>query len=159
MKLAFVLLEAACLAGCLYEQPLAPGRAEPVERRVLGTWRCVAPDSDEPAILAVTHAAEGRYRAEFGGGEDSPSIFSAYAVRFEGKRLLNAQEIVEGEPRKWTLARYTLYRPTVLHIEFARDEPFREAATQGERVKVLKRVLKQEQLFEDYCTCIRIAKD
>jgi hypothetical protein len=130
--------------------------AEPVDRRVLGPWRCVASDSAEPLILTVTQAPDRRYRADFTGGAEKPAAFSVYAVRFEGKVLLNAQLIEDGEPGKWTLVRYTLYRPTVLHIEFARDEPFRELTTSGQRIAVLKRELMGAQLFEDYCTCVRV---
>ena len=156
MKLATAAVLATVCAGCLYSEPLVPGAAEPVDHRVLGPWRCVAPDSAEPSILTVTQAPDRRYRAEFSGGEDKPAVFVAYAVRFEGKLLLNAQLIEDGDPGKWTLVRYTLYRPNVLHIEFARDEPFREATTSGQRMGVLKRELRGAQLFEDYCTCIRV---
>jgi len=142
--------------GCIYEQPLVPGRPETVDRRVLGQWRCVSPDNAEPAILKVTEAPARKYHAEFGGGEATPSVFSAYAVTFHGKTLLNVQEIEAGEGRKWTLARYSLYRPTVLHIEFARDEPFRDATTEEQRLAILRRELKGSGLFEDYCTCIRL---
>ena len=151
---AFVV--AVVSAGCIYEQPLVPGRPETVDRRLLGQWRCVSPDNAEPAILRVTESPDRKYLSEFGGGDAKPSVFSAYAVNFQGKILLNAQEIEDGEARKWTLARYSLYRPTVLHLEFARDEPFRDATTTDQRVAILRRELKDSGLFEDYCTCIRL---
>jgi hypothetical protein len=128
---------------------------EPVDQRLLGAWRCVAPDSTNPAILTVTQAPDRGYRTELVEGEDK-SVFSVYAVKFEGALLINAQEIVDSEPHKWTLGRYTLYRPTVLHVEFARDEPFRESTTSAQRLAVLKRQLGGTSLFEDYCTCVRI---
>lgn len=142
------------LAGCLYDQPLAPGVPEAVEPRLVSEWRCVAPESEKPAILSVTLLADNRYRAVFGPKDDDEAVFVGYVVTFEGTRLVNAQEEVGGARRKWTLARYTLYRPTLLHIEFARDEPFRNASTQEQRVQILRSLLKAP-LFEDYCTCIR----
>lgn len=155
MKQTAAALAIVC-AGCLYTDPLVLGTAEPVDRNVLGPWRCVAPENAEPMILTVTEAPERKYRAEFTGGEEKPAVFFAYAVRFAGKRLLNVQVVEDGDPGKWTLVRYTLYRPTALHIEFARDEPFRDATTTAQRMAVLKRELMSAHLFEDYCTCIRV---
>lgn len=146
---------AAISAGCLYTEPLVPGVAESVDGRLLGAWRCVAPESSNPAILTVAQAPSRGYRAEFVDGDDK-SVFSVYEVKFENTLLINVQEVVDGEPRKWTFGRYTLYRPTLLHIEFARDEPFRDASTSADRAAVLKRELRGARLFEDYCTCIRI---
>ena len=142
-------------AGCLYDQPMAPGAAEVVDRSVLGAWRCVAPDNADPAILTVTEAADQKYRAEFRGDGDDTTVFLAYAVTFSGRRLLNAQHVDDGTPAKWTLAQYALYKPTVLHLEFARDEPFRAAVDHAQRVAVLRKELTNKQLFEDYCTCVR----
>lgn len=127
MRATTVLL-AVTLAGCLYDEPLAPGSADAVDIRVLGAWRCVSPEraDADPTILTVSRVGDRTYRAEFTDGEEEPTVFSAYAVTLGRKRLLNAQQIEDGQPGKWTLARYTLHTPTVLHIEFARDEPFRD---------------------------------
>lgn len=154
---AAAVLLAMCASGCLYEQPLAPGTAEPVDARLLGTWRCITPESDEIGRLTVAEAPDHRYRAEFGGGDDEPTVFSAYAVTFASERLVNAQEVVAGEPKKWTVARYTLYRRNLLHLEFAREEAFRGAATPAERSKTLGRALKDGQVFEDFSTCVRVS--
>jgi hypothetical protein len=149
------LLALTC-AGCLYDQPLAPGAAEVVDHSVLGAWRCVAPDSADPAILTVTETTDRKYRAEFKSDGDEPTVFVAHAVTFGGRRLLNAQHVEDGTPGKWTLAQYALYKPTVLHLEFATNEPFRAAADHAQRVEVLRKELTNKQLFEDYCTCIRV---
>src|SRR5262249_48171478 len=125
------------------------------ERQLLGAWRCVAPEATNPAVLTVAEAPDQGYRAQFVDADDK-SVFAAYAVRFESTLLINAQEVVEGGPGKWTLVRYTLYRPGVLHLEFARDEPFRSATTREQRLTILRRGLGGTDLFEDYCTCVRI---
>ena len=117
-----VLAAAACLSGCLYEQPMAPGAAEAVDARVLGTWKCVNPESEKAETLTVSERPDHRYRAEFAEGDDAAAVFSAYAVTYASERVVNAQEVVDGEPRKWTLARYTLLGPNVLRLEAARLE-------------------------------------
>jgi hypothetical protein len=102
---AVVALLAAGLAGCLYEQPVAPGAAEPVVPQVLGKWKCVNPEGEKVETLTVSERPDRRYRAEFDEGDGAPGVFIAYAVAFRSARILNAQEVVDGEPRKWTVAR------------------------------------------------------
>ena len=152
MKVAVLVLAAACSA-CLLDAPLAPGQPEPLDRRLLGQWRCVAPENTDPSVLTVTEESARHYQARF---DDEDSAFSIYVVKFNGQQLFNAQEVVSGERRKWTLGRYTLFRPGLLHIEAARDEPFQAASANIERVAILKRQLKSGALFEDYCSCVRV---
>lgn len=156
--IVIVTLAAAGLSGCLYEQPVAPGKAEAVDARILGAWKCVNPESEKAETLTVTERPDHRYRAEFDEGDDAPAVFSAYAVTYAAGRIVNAQEVVDGEPRKWTLARYTLLGPNVLRLEAARDEAFGEATTPEQREKALAAALKGGQLFADFCVCIRAAK-
>src|SRR5688572_26454384 len=89
-KLA-ILAIAATSVSCLSEQPIAPGSPEPVDRRLLGIWRCVFPEETDPATLTITETDGRNIRAEFSGGDSEPSAWSAYAVNFEGKRFLNVQ--------------------------------------------------------------------
>jgi hypothetical protein len=151
-----VVLLALAAAGCLYDDPFLPGAPATVDARVLGKWRCVAPEQSdqEAAILTVSQGSDHTVRAEFAGGSEEPTVFSAYAVNIGGKQFLNAQEI-DGSPKKWTVARYTLHSSSVLQIQFARDEPFREIS-KHRRLEAFKRELKGNRLFEDYCACIRI---
>jgi len=154
-----VLVGALSLAGCLYEQPVAPGAAEAVDAHVLGTWKCVNPEGEKVQTLTVTERPDHRYRAEFDEGDDAPSVFVAYAVTFGSERILNAQEFVHGEPRKWTLARFTLHTPNVLRLEGARHDVFGDATTADQREKILAAALKSGVLFADFCVCMRAAKD
>jgi hypothetical protein len=154
-----VLVGAASLAGCLYDQPVAPGTAEAVDAHVLGTWKCVNPEGEKVETLTVTERPEHRYRAEFDEGDDKPSVFVGYAVTFGSERILNVQEFVHGEPRKWTLARFTLHTSNVLRLEAARHDVFGDATTADQREKILAAALKSGVLFADFCVCIRAAKD
>jgi hypothetical protein len=156
VRRALAVLSAAGCIGCMYPEPLAPGKAQLVDQRLVGAWRCVAPDSSGPAILNVTKPTEESYRAEFQAEGEKPSVFTGYTVTFEGKLLVNAQDVGAPSSRKWALARYHLYQPTVLHVEFARDEPFSGATTNRDRVAALKEHLEDPRLFEDYCTCVRV---
>lgn len=154
-----VLLAAASLAGCLYEQPVAPGTAEAVDAHVLGTWKCVNPEGEKVETLTVTERPDHRYRAEFDEGDDKPTVFVGYAVTFQSQRILNVQEFVHGEPRKWTLARFTLHTPNVLRLEGARSDVFGDATTADQRERILAAALKSGVLFADFCVCMRAAKD
>ena len=154
-----VLLGAASLTGCLYDQPVAPGTAEAVDAHVLGTWKCVNPEGEKVETLTVTERPDHRYRAQFDEGDDDPAVFVGYAVTFHSERILNVQEFVHGEPRKWTLARFTLHTPNVLRLEAARHDVFGDATTADQRQEILAAALKSGVLFADFCVCMRAAKD
>lgn len=147
------------LVACLFDQPVAPGAALAVDKNVLGKWKCVNPEGEKVETLTVTEQPDRRYRAEFDEGDDSPTVFVAYAVTSGSERILNAQEFVHGEPRKWTLARYTLHTPNVLRLEGAHGDVFGDATTAEQREKVLASSLKSGVLFADFCVCMRAAKE
>jgi hypothetical protein len=117
----------------------------------------VAPEQadTDAAVLNVSRISDQTFQAEFSAPGDEPTVFSAYAVSVGGEQFLNAQEIGEGRPKKWTVARYRLHTPSVLQIEFARDEAFR-SIPRDQRLAAFKKELAGKRLFEDYCACIRI---
>jgi hypothetical protein len=116
----------------------------------------VSPNAEEPALLTVTRGTEGRYQVELAGKDERPSVYSAQAVSFEGKTLLNVQEIEDGTPKRWTVARFALPRPNVLVVEAASEKPFEGATTDAKRLGDLRRALAADTLFEDFCTCVRV---
>ena len=89
-RLATLVL-AACSFGCLSEQPIASGSPEPVDPSLLGNWRCLFADEADPSTLTITEVEGRGVRAVFSGGDSKPSTFTGYAVKFEGKRLLNVR--------------------------------------------------------------------
>ncbi len=151
-RLVIVVL-LACSVGCLADQPIASGSPETVTG-LLGTWRCLHPDTTNPSVVTVT--ADGRgLRAVFSevDPKDSSS-WTAYAVKSGGERFLNVQ--MEGDD-EWTVAQYSLYRPGVLHVEYPQygTHTFK-GATPTQRRDALRRALKTKTLFDDSFTCVRI---
>ena len=155
-RLATLVL-AACSFGCLSEQPIASGSPEPVDPSLLGNWRCLFADEADPSTLTITEVEGRGVRAVFSGGDSKPSTFTGYAVKFEGKRLLNVRSEDE-ESRKWTLAQYTMYRPTVLYVEYPHydNKAFNDATTSAQKRDALRRGYKAKTLFQDSFTCVRI---
>lgn len=147
------ILLALTAAGCLFDEPLLPGPPLALERQLLGTWRCVAPDARETARLTVATTPEGWYRAEIRSEDEEPTAWHAYAVDFEKTRLLNVQWVGDDQRKTWTVARYTLFKPTLLNLERMKDEPFEVATSRQARLSILKNA---PGLFLDYCTCVRI---
>jgi hypothetical protein len=152
----WILAVAACAAGCLSEQPIASGSTESIDRSLLGSWRCVFPDEDEKraSTLKITEAEDRRLRAVFVG---ESFVLTAHAVKYEGGRLLNVSFEEKGRI-SWTVARYTLYRPAVLHVEYPKydNDTFKDLKTPGQRSDALRRAYKAGTLFEDSFTCVRI---
>jgi hypothetical protein len=152
---SLIVTTALCLSGCLWDEPLLPGPARG-EARLVGTWKCMGPETEELLTLKVTEPSPRQYRAEFDGGEDEPLVQLASIVRFQGQELLNVQDEESG---KWTVARHTLYRPELLHLEMLQDAAFQDAEDSAARLAILKKGLKDGKAFEDYCTCIRVKEE
>jgi hypothetical protein len=157
LRIGAILL-AGATAGCLFEQPLVPGPPLPVDQTLIGAWRCVSPDGPDSALLTVSTTPAGWYRAEFkdeGDEKAKPSVWGAYAVNFEKARFLNVQSVGERDKKEWTVARYTLFKPAILNLEQVKEKAFEGAATPAARLALLK---KPDDLFQEYCTCVRIVK-
>lgn len=155
--LLLVLAAAAALPGCLFDAPVVPGPPQAVDARLLGAWRCITPESEDAMVLTITRQGDRAYRAEFKGGDDAPMVFAAQPVTRGGKTLLNAQELAESGPQRWTVARYTLLRPGLLHLEAAKESALKDASGDAPRLAALDHALAKGELFEDFCTCVRIA--
>ena len=154
-RLAIVALAAYSLS-CLAQHPIAPGSPKSVSG-LIGRWGCVSPDERDPSVLSVTESGLG-FRAEFAEVDPKDSgAWTGYAVRFEGKNLLNLQ--MEGdEEKKWTVAEYTMALPTVLHIEYPYydNKTFNGATTPTQLREALSRGYRAKTLFDDSLTCVRI---
>src|SRR5262245_35344295 len=157
------VLAALSLAGCGKSEkpiahagpgPIAPGGAEPIDARLLGTWRCVTAGDSSAAVLTVAEAPEGRYRAELVEDGHTDSCL-AYGVRVGAERVLNVQLLPNDN--EWALARYTLYRPNLLLIESGPSDTLMKAATQADG-RLLERVLKEREPFGVSLACVRIEK-
>ena len=146
--------------GCLAEEPIVPGSPEPVDRNLFGEWHCVFPTDKEASVLTITETEGRGVRAVFSGTDQEDSGWTAYAVKFEGKRLLNIK--VDGEDaKKWTVAQYALYRPTLLYVEYPKydNDTFTHATTPAQRRDALRRGYKAKTLFEDGFTCLRLSEE
>ena len=67
------------LAGCLYEQPVAPrGGRKRWTRMSSGPGNGVNPEGEKVETLTVTERPDHRYRAQFDEGDDDPAVFVGY---------------------------------------------------------------------------------
>ena len=53
-RLLLVTTLTLAVAGCLFDAPLLPGKAEPTDARVVGSWRCLSPRDEEPMEMRIT---------------------------------------------------------------------------------------------------------
>jgi hypothetical protein len=154
-----ILLLAATTSACLFPEAVIPGSPRPLDARLFGSWRCVSPESAETMNLDIAAGADQHYKAAFWAPGENPSGFSAYAADLEGSSLLNVQDVTDkAKPGEWTVLRYTLPRPGLLHLEAVHDAPFKSATNSAERLAILKNGLANSAVLDDYCSCVRIRK-
>jgi hypothetical protein len=154
--LSVVVAVAAVCSGCLFDAPVVPGKAEPIDPKLVGSWRCLSPADENPASLRISALPQDRYAARLAGPGEEPTLYGAQAVKLDGQVLVNVQEVKDKGEGGWTVVRYTLLKPDVLQLEAAQDDAFKDAKTADARLAVLKQGLKKGAgVFGPFCTCIK----
>lgn len=137
--------------------PIADGSTTPLDPRIAGEWRCVAAEADEPELFSITAVSPTQYEVVMGAADEKPSRFHAHSARLGGVAVANVQETDEaGAPAKWVLARYTLYRPSVLEIEIGSERALKGASEGSALRDRARQRLKAGDLFDQYCVCVRV---
>jgi hypothetical protein len=159
--LALLLLAALPLLGCPYgaDAPIDPVAA-PLDTRLLGRWRCVSGDSEEVGVVQFKSVSSAKdvYDISFLPCDGSDCSFTAHLTMVGGIPMLNARENKKaGEAGDWSFARYTLYRPDLVHFELVREEPFKGVPETSVAIRhVLEEQMGRPELFEDWMSCVRV---
>lgn len=131
---------------------------------MLGEWRCLAADpgpSGQAATIAFSAVRDREYEATLAEDGKAPERFGGYASAVSGGTILNLREQdgkTSGEP--WSLVRYSFLLPNVLRLELVNDEPFEgEQASPAALRGALERRAVLPGVYEDFCVCVRIAKE
>lgn len=149
-----VALLAVALTGCPYdsESPVAEASKQPLDARLLGQFRCVG-DGETAATLTISRISATEFEATLSAkGEEETMRFRLASARIGSTPVVNVHSEDPKEKRPWTLARTTLLRPSVLHVELAREEPLKDAKDVR---KALAASLKKGDLFADLYACLR----
>lgn len=151
-----VVLAAVVLPGCLSETPIAPGAASPIDERLVGTWRCVSGDEDEEGTftLTVVRQSATSYSVSVAESDEKASRFEAFLVGAGENVLANVKDTETESADRWTLARHTLYRSDVLHLQAIDYEKYK--AQRKDIPAALKDPKRRDDLFIDWCTCVRV---
>jgi hypothetical protein len=137
--------------------PIADASTSPFDTRIAGQWRCVAAEADEPELFSITAVGFTQYDVVMGNADEKPSLFHVHSARLGGAAVANVQEA--GEARragKWVLARYTLFRPSVLEIEIGSERALKDAGEGAALRDRAKLRLKAGDLFDQFCVCVRV---
>lgn len=155
------------LGGCFeFDVPLGPPTV-PVDRRLIGDWRCTGFDSgadaDKVGHLRF-HAADATHyeisSTDPCEGSECMPPYRAHITKVGKATILNAQEIKKDAPgdEKWSLVRATLYRPNVLHLALADDDKFKDVAQDAHALeKAVEKRMRTTGVFVDYMVCIKPA--
>ena len=162
MKPALVgmLLLVADLASCPADSktPFAEESDVPFAAGLEGRWNCVGPGDLKASRVEIARRAPTRLEAVIDPGSTDTGRVRLHAARSGSQALVNVEMLETDDPEKWSLARMTLLRPGVLHVEVAREKPFEKvsaAATRG----VIERGLREGGLFQDFWVCVRAEEE
>ena len=156
-RVVVLLALSACCSSCFFESPLDLKAEVPIDTGILGTWRCLGDERADakPANFVVSRATDYQYTILFQEEGEDTETYEAYASVIRGLTLLNVR--VPSVPKPWAIARYTLLRPNVVHVQLANDDKLKAAdSTPASLRRALERALGNTDVFEDYCVCIRV---
>jgi hypothetical protein len=152
------------LGGCFeFDVPLGPATV-PIDRRLIGDWRCTGFDSgaDADKVGHLRFHADDATHYEISSldpceGSECMPPYRAHITKVGKATILNAQEIKkDAGDEKWSFVRATLYRPNILHLSLADDDKFKDVAQDAHALKkaVEKRML-AKGVFVDYMVCVK----
>jgi len=145
--------------GCLFEAPLDVKPEVPIDAAILGTWRCIGDERADakPANFVVSRATDHRYNIVFQEDGEDTDTYEAYASVIKGQTLLNVRIPSVPASKPWAIARCSLLRPNVVHVQLANDDKLKAAdSTPASLRRALERALGNADVFEDYCVCVRV---
>ncbi|HXB54305.1 MAG TPA: hypothetical protein VN461_05950 [Vicinamibacteria bacterium] len=161
-RLAAVVVLAMTGVGCYEsEVPLDQAPQASIDPALVGAWRCLsfgAGSDVEAATLTVGRKTDVVYAIAFQEGQGEAERYEAHASLLKGTTLLNVKDLDPRLPAKpWTLARYSLLRPDVLHVEVVGKKLLTGAlASPASLRKELERLYDRPDLYQDLMVCVRV---
>lgn len=154
-------LVAALLSSACYESavPLDATPQGPVDRALLGTWRCLpigGARDDAAATMAVTFPEARVYGIDWTEDGGQTNRYRAFASSVMS-RLLNVQDVgATANATPWTFVRYTMLRPGVLFLQVASDDVLKDVRkTPAALRQAIDRLQTAPSLFADFGVCAR----
>ena len=154
-----LVLAVGC-AGCYLQFPLDTSPQADIEAAALGTWRCLPFDQgaqSKPANIVVKRGRDRLYSIVFQEDGEEASQVEAHASIVKGQTLINARVVNSEAPSKpWLIARYSLVRPNVMHLELIDETKLEAADTSPESLRrTVEQAANLSDLFGDWCVCVR----
>ena len=155
---------AVVLVACYSQSPLAPTPQIPIETSLIGSWRCLSPDPEQPvANLAFARLPDVDREYEITWQEKpekEAETYRGYISLVRGFRFLNLRDpSIKG----WAFARYSLLRPNVLRVELLGEGPYKEdtasVSSQVARVTLEKALKATPEALMELCVCVKNVSD
>jgi hypothetical protein len=161
-RLAAVVVLAVTGVGCYdSEVPLDQAPQANIDRALVGAWRCLpfeAGADAEAATLTVGRETDLLYSITLQEGQKEAERYQAHPSLVKGATLLNVKDLDPRLPAKpWTLARYSLLQPDVLHVQVVGKKLLRSVEKSPASIRqALERLHDRRELYQDLMVCVRV---
>ncbi len=165
---AFIgILHALALASCYSESPLDSSPQVELDRAILGSWRCVSADGGSADVAHVTLAPapdkEREYHLTWQEAEKKPEPYRAFVSSVRGSMFLNVRPAEDSSHAGWAFFRYALLRSSVVYVEVAREQPFKDkkasASPEAARATLERALQAMPDPLQEFCVCLRTADE
>jgi hypothetical protein len=162
IRLAAVVVLTATGVGCYdSDVPLDKAPQASIDRALVGAWRCLPFESGgnaEATTLTVGRETDQVYSITLQEGQKEAERYEAYASLVKGTPLLNVKDLDPRRPASpWTLARYSLLLPDVLHVQVVGKKLLRGVERSPAAIRqALERLSERRELYQDLMVCVRV---
>jgi hypothetical protein len=168
-RLALAVCTTASLgATCRARSPLDPAPELEIDRRLVGTWRCVSGDADArgsaTASVATDRENEREFLIRWEESEGGAESFRAFVSAVQGSKFLNVRSADdEVHSAEWAFLRYSFLRRNVLYLELVPDAIFEDEGASPSPIEAratLEWALESlPDVLQEFCVCVRRAGD
>jgi hypothetical protein len=161
-RLAAVVFLAATGVGCYdSEVPLDKAPQASIDRALVGAWRCLPFESGgdaEATTLTVGRETDFVYAIALQEGQKEAERYEAHPSLVKGTTLLNVKDLDPRLPAKpWTLARYSLLLPDVLHVQVVGKKLLMGVERSPAAIRqALERLSERRELYQELMVCVRV---
>ena len=160
-RLAAVVVLATGVGCYSSEVPLDQTPQASIDRGLVGAWRCLsfgAGADAEATTVTVGRETDLVYAITLQEGQKEPERYQAHASLLKGTTLLNVKDLDPRLPAKpWTLARYSLLLPDVLHVQVVGEKLLKGVEPSPASLRqALERLSERRDLYQDLMVCVRV---
>jgi hypothetical protein len=146
------------LAGCWeFSVPLDPPDAAVIDERLIGSWRCVAPEEDKTMTMEFRRFDKTQLEITLRARDEKDERHRAHTSWIKKHAFLNLRSVDDLEKNDgWILVSYEMPRGSILDLRLVDADALKSVKNDSKKLrKAIQKRIEDQALYHDLCVCIR----